>query len=802
MNKYLTLFTLLFAFFLTPKTQAQVDFNLELLMQVEYDENCNDIWGYVDENGDEYAILGTTKATAIIALDGPDAPREIAYIPGTMSTWRDMKHFQDHLYVTTDVGEDGLLIIDMSEASQDSVDHFFWKPTLDLEGRNLGPLNKCHNIYVDADEGYMYLSGCNIYNGGILIFDLNQNLEEPVLVGAGHEVYSHDVYVNDNLMFGNDIYNGELSIQDVSDKSNVDLVALQQTTGNFTHNAWSSTNNDYVFTTDEIAGGFVDAYDIRDLGNIQRTDIWQPENALEEGIIPHNAHYHEGFLFVSWYTVGLVVLDVTDPTNMVPAAWYDTYDGNQMGFNGAWGAYPFLPSGRILVSDINTGLYVFEPNIQPVARIEGTVTDIITEQVLSNVDISIEDTLSTSASTNTQGEYKTGTAKYDQVVIQFQRTNYLTHRDTLDLVPGETLILDVELIPDFQLFNWNLTVVDSTSLNPISGATIRLQDSVNEENFIYETQITGNLQQPLIPEGEYNLFYGKWGWKENWEPQFNINEDRADVLFLSKGYRDFFNLDFGWTTMNSSPTGLWERVVPQGTEIEGSISNPNRSSNNDFGDMAFVTGNDSRNAGFDDVDGGDVSLISPWMDFSNWDDVSISFDYWFFNAGGNTELNDSLRVSIQTPDEEKHIQTFTNSASEWRTFGFAFDSLEFNRRDSVRMVFVASDYEAGGGHIVEAGVDAFDVEGQLLVSSIQPVIQDVSIYPNPTTHQLYISNASELLLEANHSKWMIYDMSGRLVHNGNLKSNALNVSSLTSGTYVLLIKSGNQLSRSVFQVIR
>jgi hypothetical protein len=118
------------------------------------------------------------------------------------------------------------------------------------------------------------------------------------------------------------------------------------------------------------------------------------------------------------------------------------------------------------------------------------------------------------------------------------------------------------------------------------------------------------------------------------------------------------------------------------------------------------------------------------------------------------------------------------------------------------MVFVASDYEAGGGHIVEAGVDAFDVEGQLLVSSIQPVIQDVSIYPNPTTHQLNISNASELLLEANHSKWMIYDMSGRLVHNGNLKSNALNVSSLTSGTYVLLIKSGNQLSRSVFQVIR
>lgn len=802
MNKYITLLTILFPFFLSHSIQAQVDFNLDLLMQFEYDENCNDIWGYVDENGDEYAILGTTKATAIIALDGPDAPREIAYIPGTMSTWRDMKHFQDHIYVTTDVGEDGLLIIDMSQVSQDSVDHFFWKPTLELEGRNLGPLNKCHNIYVEADEGYMYLSGCNIYSGGILIFDLNQNPEEPELVGAGHEVYSHDVYANDNLMFGNDIYNGELSIHDVSDKSNVELVALQPTTGNFTHNAWSSTNNDFVFTTDEIAGGFVDAYDIRDLGNIQRTAVWQPDNALEEGIIPHNAHYHDGFLYVSWYIVGLVVLDVSDPTNMVPAAWYDTYDGGQTGFNGAWGAYPFLPSGRILVSDMNTGLYVFEPNIQPVARIEGEVTDIITGAALSNVDISIEDTISTTASTNTQGRYKTGTAKYDQVIVSFQRNNYLPHRDTLNLVPGETLMLDVELIPDFQIFTWDLTILDSASLNPIGGTTIRLFDIANEENFLYETQSSGNLQQPLIPEGEYDLFYGKWGWKENWQPQFTISEDRTDVFVLSRGYRDYFNLDLGWTTESTSPTGHWERVVPKGTEIEGQISNPNRSSNNDFGDMAFVTGNDDRNAGFDDIDDGDVSLFSPWMDFSDWDDLSISFDYWFFNAGGNTDLNDSLRVAIQTPDAETHIQTFTNSASEWRTFEFQLDSLGLNRKDSVRMVFVASDYVDGGGHIVEAGIDAFDAEGQLLVSSIQPIVQDLSIYPNPTADKLYLSSASELLLEADQPRFMIYEMSGRLVHSGTLQSNALNVSDLSSGTYVLLIKNGSQLSRSVFQVIR
>jgi hypothetical protein len=29
---------------------------------------------------------------------------------------------------------------------------------------------------------------------------------------------------------------------------------------------------------------------------------------------------------------------------------------------GAWGVYPFLPSGNILISDMQTGLYLFEVN--------------------------------------------------------------------------------------------------------------------------------------------------------------------------------------------------------------------------------------------------------------------------------------------------------------------------------------------------------------------------------------------------------------------------------------------------------
>ena len=77
--------------------------------------------------------------------------------------------------------------------------------------------------------------------------------------------------------------------------------------------------------------------------------------------IPHNLIVLGDYLYVSYYYNGLQVYDITDRENPQRIMHYPTSNlpnGNR--YEGAWGVYPFLPSGNILVSDMQEGLFVVE----------------------------------------------------------------------------------------------------------------------------------------------------------------------------------------------------------------------------------------------------------------------------------------------------------------------------------------------------------------------------------------------------------------------------------------------------------
>lgn len=103
-------------------------FNTELLAHVPFNEESSDCWGF-EKDGVRYAIIGNNSKTSVFSLEDPRNPILRHTTPGAKSIWRDIKSYNNHLYVTADQGQDGVAIIDMTGAPS-SISHTFFKPTL------------------------------------------------------------------------------------------------------------------------------------------------------------------------------------------------------------------------------------------------------------------------------------------------------------------------------------------------------------------------------------------------------------------------------------------------------------------------------------------------------------------------------------------------------------------------------------------------------------------------------------------------------------------------------------------------
>src|SRR6185436_16144020 len=77
--------------------------------------------------------------------------------------------------------------------------------------------------------------------------------------------------------------------------------------------------------------------------------------------IPHNPVLVSNYLFVSWYQNGLQIFDIADPTRPVRLGFFDTYPAAQTSsFQGNWGIFPHLGFNKILLSDIESGLFIMD----------------------------------------------------------------------------------------------------------------------------------------------------------------------------------------------------------------------------------------------------------------------------------------------------------------------------------------------------------------------------------------------------------------------------------------------------------
>ncbi|MCF8246432.1 MAG: choice-of-anchor B family protein [Saprospiraceae bacterium] len=694
MKKFL--FALLFAGAIG---QAFGQLNMTLLDQIDYTQNLNDVWGWVDpDDGTEYALVGTVTGVSVVSLADPSNAVEVAFLPGANSTWRDIKTWGDYAYVINETSG-GLMVINLTNAPG-NITATNWSPNLP----GLGNYTSSHNIYID-EFGYAYIAGANVNSGGMLIVDVFTTPGTPIFVAPAPATYAHDVYVRDNKMYASEIYGGNLTIYDVSNKMNITTLGQQPTPYLFTHNAWLNDAGDVVFTTDEKANAPIGVYDISDLSNIQELDQFRPIATLGANVIPHNVHVWQDWLIISYYTDGGIIADASRPENVIEVGNWDSFLGGNGGFSGAWGAYPFLPSGLVLLTDIGNGLFVCGATYVRACWLEGTVTDAVTGLPIAGASAHIASTQANAATTGLDGVYKTGQAIAGDFDVTYSANGYISKTVSATLDNGVLTIVDVELEP-LSSFTFSGQTVKATDGSPVGGAQVVLQNG--QAQYTTVSDGSGNFNFPGVFGGDYSLYAGAWGYVTT-EIAVTIGSGTTPpVVELAKGYYDDFALDFGWETSGNASTGAWELGEPVGTDFNGQQSNPDFDIPGDFGDQCYVTCNAGGGAGDCDIDGGTVTLTSPMMDLSTYNQPVLKYTAWFFNAGGSGTPNDNFEIRISNGTDVVTLENITQSGSVWRPES-EFDLASLIPITSTMQVsFIGSDLAPG--HISEAAVDGFKVE--------------------------------------------------------------------------------------------
>ncbi len=325
------------------------------------------IWGYKAPNGREYAILGCFNGTAFIDVTNPANIQQVGFVPSTNPSsgnnqWREMKTYLHYAYIVSEVPNSGIQIVDLSYLP-DSVRYL----------KRYVPAGHTSTHSISQSGPYLYLNGCNSSFGqGVNVIDLSTDPENPVKRGGYNSVYIHDCRVRNDTIYSANIFNGTVSIVNAVNKNSLShITTFTNLPGAGPHNTALSEDGRYLFVTDEIGSApyMLKVWDISNLGNISFLASWQP-TGITTSII-HNVETYGSYLLAGHYSAGVRMVDISNPATPIEVAWYDTYPANNnQSYNGCWGVYMF-PSGKIIASDRQTGLYVLKTTYNVTLAVEG-----------------------------------------------------------------------------------------------------------------------------------------------------------------------------------------------------------------------------------------------------------------------------------------------------------------------------------------------------------------------------------------------------------------------------------------------
>ncbi len=612
----------------------------------------NDCWGYVSASGREYALMGVSNALFVVEITAPSNPVIVQSISHTNSLWGDVKVYGEYCYVVNESGG-GMDIIDLSDVDNGNV-------TL-VQRFTGGGLNDVHNIAIDTDSGFLYLCIPNFNMGRLVAYDLTDP-QNPVLAGmmssanggdrlhdAQIITYTSGPYSGMQICFGASEGRG-LDIINVTDKSN--MFRMSRTTYpnlDYAHQCWASEDRQYLYLNDELDGvNETVIFDISDLNDPVVAGTYNSGVAATD----HNLYVHDGFIYEAEYRAGLRIFDASDPLAPVQVGWFDTFPANDnSGFDGAWSVYPFFPSGIVIISDMNAGLFVVEPGTPPLAfEYPGGLPDMIDPSGDSFLVQIIEQ--------------EGGELDPDSPTLHYDDGGGFVEAPMTPL--GKNLFEAV----------FGSTMCAETVSFYVSAATI-------------DPEVL--TDPPNAPASTFSALSAN------------------DVLITVE---DDMEVDTGWVVGaagDDATTGVWTRVDPNGTPAQ-----PEDDHTPDPGTMCFVTGQGELGGGIgeNDVDNGHTTLTSPVLDLAGKGGAIISYWRWYSNDQGASPNADIFVIDISNDDGSTwtNVETIGPAGPEtgggW--FQHSFSVSDFVEPTSeVRLRFIAAD--EGDGSIVEAAVDDFEV---------------------------------------------------------------------------------------------
>jgi len=368
----------------------------------------SDIWGWIDpQTNREYAIIGLINGVDIVDVTNPADPFLVGFIPESNaisskseailahddgsglkenSPWRDMKVHKNMLYIVSEQEDFGLQYFDLKELRD--VEN---RPVVFQDFGQYTEFGNAHNIFINSSTEYLYVVGSTTgqtcaEHGGLHIVDISEPTQ-PEFAGCFVDEeaggFTTDGYIHDTQCV---IYSGpdeeyqgreicfnsseeSFLITDVTDKQNGATLSLTTYPGaSYIHQGWLSEDHQYFFSNDELDERFnhhntrTYVWNVKDLDNPEMIGHYEHKTPS----IDHNLYIKDNFMYQANYTAGLRILDIKnpDPERILEVGFFDTTPNNEsVTFEGLWSVYPWLSGDKIIVSDINQGLFIlkFEP---------------------------------------------------------------------------------------------------------------------------------------------------------------------------------------------------------------------------------------------------------------------------------------------------------------------------------------------------------------------------------------------------------------------------------------------------------